>query len=57
MIPHDIDPSLHASAPLLETLEDGFSPPPRDEEAGTQDSTVEPVDPPRDPELLPKSPS
>jgi len=27
MIPNDIDPSLRAGEPLLETLEDGFSPP------------------------------
>ena len=27
MNPHDIDPSLRASEPLLESLDDGFSPP------------------------------
>jgi hypothetical protein len=27
MIPYDIDPSLHASEPPPERLEDGFSPP------------------------------
>ena len=33
MIPNDIDPSLCAGEPLLDTLEDGFSPPQRDAEA------------------------
>ena len=28
MIPYDIDPSLHASEPLPQQLDDGFSPPP-----------------------------
>ena len=32
MIPADVDPSLRAE-PLLETLADGFSPPPRAEDA------------------------
>lgn len=27
MIPYDIDPSLHATLPGLERLDDGFSPP------------------------------
>jgi len=27
MVPNDIDPSLCAGEPLLESLEDGFSPP------------------------------
>lgn len=30
MIPNDIDPSLRAGEPLLESLEDGFSPPVHD---------------------------
>jgi hypothetical protein len=29
MIPDDIDPSLRAGEPLLDSLDDGFSPPPR----------------------------
>jgi len=30
----DVDPSLCAGEPLLESLEDGFSPPAREEENG-----------------------
>lgn len=33
MIPNDIDPSLRAGEPLLDSLEDGFSPPPREADA------------------------
>jgi hypothetical protein len=33
MRPNDIDPSLCAGEPLLETLDDGFSPPPRSVES------------------------
>jgi hypothetical protein len=33
MIPNDIDPSLRAGEPLLESLEDGFSPPQREADA------------------------
>jgi hypothetical protein len=29
MSPNDIDPSLRTGEPLLESLDDGFSPPPR----------------------------
>jgi hypothetical protein len=42
MIPYDIDPSLHASEPQLETLEDGFSPPPADEFEPEFDEPFEP---------------
>jgi len=44
MIPNDIDPTLRTGEPLLESLEDGFSPPLRDNacspapEAGTGES-------------------
>lgn len=34
MIPYDIDPSLHDSELPLESLEDGFSPPPQHEPPG-----------------------
>ena len=34
MQPRDVDPSLCAGEPLLESLEDGFSPPPREAENG-----------------------
>jgi hypothetical protein len=33
MIPYDIDSSLHPGEPLLETLDDGFSPPDLDDGA------------------------
>lgn len=33
MSPNDIDPSLRAGEPLLESLDDGFSPPPRPAES------------------------
>ena len=33
MVPHDIDPSLCTGEHLLESLDDGFSPPKRDNEA------------------------
>ncbi len=32
MIPYDIDPSLHPAEPAPPQLDDGFSPPPSDEE-------------------------
>jgi hypothetical protein len=40
MIPDDIDPSLRAGEPLLESLEDGFSPPAREaqQQHGTGDA-------------------
>jgi hypothetical protein len=31
MSPADIDPSLRAAEPLLESLDDGFSPPPQEQ--------------------------
>ena len=41
MIPHDIDPSLHTSEPMLESLDDGFSPPDQDEFAPDDDPHLE----------------
>lgn len=35
MTPDDIDPSLCTAEPLLDSLEDGFSPPARDDGEGT----------------------
>lgn len=32
MIPYDIDPSLHPGQPEPVKLDDGFTPPPREEE-------------------------
>jgi hypothetical protein len=37
MIPYDIDSSLHPGEPLLETLDDGFSPP------GLEEGAVQPL--------------
>jgi hypothetical protein len=53
MIPADIDPSLCAGEPLLESLDDGFSPPPRDEAPGEAQSDAPQ---PADLALGPKSP-
>jgi hypothetical protein len=39
MNPHDIDPSLRAAEPLLESLEDGFSPPAGSPEHETREKT------------------
>jgi hypothetical protein len=54
MISKDIDPSLCAGEPLLESLDDGFSPPQRETEAAgvPQDESGEPPEP----ALGPKSP-
>jgi hypothetical protein len=54
MITNDIDPSLCAGEPLLETLDDGFSPPQRDaaSPAAGQAESSEPAEP----ALGPKSP-
>jgi hypothetical protein len=54
MITHDIDPSLCAGEPLLETLDDGFSPPQHEPAAppGAQAESSEPAAP----ALGPKSP-
>lgn len=52
MIPYDIDPSLHASEPLPEQLDDGFSPPPA-EPAAAADT---PADPHAEPALSDVSP-
>jgi hypothetical protein len=54
MIPNDIDPSLRAGEPLLESLDDGFSPPQRD----TDSVAPADADPGQPPEraLGPKSP-
>lgn len=35
MIPNDIDPSLRGGEPLLESLDDGFSPPQREADAAS----------------------
>ncbi|MEJ8836746.1 hypothetical protein [Ramlibacter sp. AN1133] len=45
MIPNDVDPSLCTGEPLLESLDDGFSPPPRDAD-GAAAPTAEPGQPP-----------
>jgi hypothetical protein len=53
MIPADIDPSLCTAEPLLESLDDGFSPPvPADE--GRQAAPASPL--PAEPSLGTKSP-
>lgn len=43
MIPFDIDPSLHAAEPPPPQLDDGFSPPPAEQEV--PGVTVNPADP------------
>lgn len=53
MRPDDIDPSLRAGEPLLESLEDGFSPPAAAE--GPPAAEAEPGAAPQ-PALGPKSP-
>jgi hypothetical protein len=53
MRPDDIDPSLRGGEPLLESLEDGFSPPPAAESAPAAEA--QPVHLP-DLALGPKSP-
>lgn len=46
MIPYEIDSSLHPSEPLLETLDDGFSPPHHDDIAAPSQKHIElPVEP------------
>ncbi|HYE40044.1 MAG TPA: hypothetical protein VEB23_08945 [Ramlibacter sp.] len=44
MTPADIDPSLCAAEPLLDTLEDGFSPPAQPQ-AQQQDEAKPPAEP------------
>lgn len=53
MKPADVDPSLRAAEPLLERLDDGFSPPPpaEDPTQGEQPAAV-----PGEPSLGAKSP-
>ena len=53
MIPADIDPSLRATEPLLDSLDDGFSPPARDDEVAPVEH---PTPPPPATGLGPKSP-
>jgi len=48
----DIDPSLRAAEPLLESLEDGFSPPVQ----STQPLPTDDAGDPAEPALGPKSP-
>ena len=54
MIPNDVDPSLCTGEPLLESLDDGFSPPPREGDG----TAVPPAEPGQPPELSlgPQSP-
>jgi hypothetical protein len=47
MISNDVDPSLCAGEPLLESLDDGFSPPHHDAEAASSP----PAEPGRPPEF------
>jgi hypothetical protein len=54
MIPNDVDPSLCAAEPLLESLEDGFSPPAR--ESDTSPPTPADAAEPAESALGPKSP-
>jgi hypothetical protein len=54
MIPADIDPSLCTAEPLLESLDDGFSPPPRADETQQQALPASPL--PTEPALGTKSP-
>ena len=54
MISADIDPSLCSGEPLLDSLEDGFSPPHQDE--GDAPHAAHPVPPGAEPVLTPKSP-
>lgn len=54
MSPDDIDPSLRAGEPLLESLDDGFSPPPHVAH-GPPEGEAESVAP-SEPALGPKSP-
>ncbi|HET8745167.1 MAG TPA: hypothetical protein VFM98_06165 [Ramlibacter sp.] len=53
MMPNDVDPSLCAGEPLLESLEDGFSPPAHAPEAAPPEA--EPRQP-AEAALGPKSP-
>lgn len=46
MIPDDIDPSLCAGEPLLDSLEDGFSPPARDDDGEGTAAPPAPGQPP-----------
>jgi hypothetical protein len=52
MIPNDIDPSLRTGEPMLESLDDGFSPPTHD----TQPPQAAGQEAAAPPELGPKSP-
>lgn len=56
MIPYDIDPSLHATAPGPELLGDGFSPPADPHHDACASQACEPVDPPVEPGMGDKSP-
>jgi hypothetical protein len=47
MIPYEIESSLHPGEPLLETLDDGFSPPILEE--GLAKAPQDRVDPPVEP--------
>jgi len=42
MIPHDIDASLHTSERMLDSLDDGFSPPDVDDFAPDDDLLADP---------------
>jgi hypothetical protein len=54
MIPNDVDPSLCAAEPLLDSLDDGFSPPARQGDASAP-AEADPGEP-GEPVLGPKSP-
>ncbi|MEJ6022334.1 hypothetical protein [Ramlibacter sp. PS4R-6] len=43
MIPYDVDPSLHSTQPNEPVLDDGFSPPGKDEASTAQKPPGEPV--------------
>jgi hypothetical protein len=43
VIPYDVDPSLHSTQPHEPVLDDGFSPPGKDEEHAVPASQGEPV--------------
>jgi len=45
MIPYDLDPSLHTRQPEQPKLDDGFSPPQRDDDTEYTATPQEPVDP------------
>lgn len=45
MIPADIDPTLCAGEPLLDSLDDGFSPPARRDEPPGVPVAAQPIEP------------